>query len=123
MTWRLSAAAVLAIGMVLASCSSSDLGTGVNTVDREYKATVKEAHDASITVLKNEKLEIDEDRVDALGATIVAKRTASDDKVMVDVKGLEKGKSRVSVRVQPGDKEQANFIQEKIGAKLTPAAE
>ena len=123
MTWRLSAAAFLAFGLALAACSSSDLGTGMNTVDREYKATVKEAHDASIAVLKNEKLEIEDDKVDALGAAIVAKRSASDDKVMVDVKGLEKGKSRVSVRVQPGDKEQATFIQDKIAAKLTPAAE
>src|SRR6185436_13746882 len=123
MLLRVSAGAFVVMALVLASCSSSDLGTGINTVDREYKATVKEAHDASLAVLKNEKLEIQDDKIDALGAQIVAKRSASDDKVLIDVKALEKGKSRVSVRVQPGDKEQANLIQDKIGSKLTPTAE
>jgi hypothetical protein len=123
MFWKISAGAFVVMALVLASCSSSDLGTGINTVDREYKATVKEAHDASLAVLKNEKLDIQDDKIDALAAHIVAKRSASDDKVLIDVKGLEKGKSRVSVRVQPGDKEQANLIQDKIGSKLTPTAE
>ena len=111
------------IALVMAACSSSDLGTGINTVDREYKATVKEAHDASLAVLKAENLQVETDKTDSLGSAIVAKRGTSDDKVMVDIKGLEKGKSRVSVRVQPGDKEQANMIQEKISQKLTPAAQ
>jgi hypothetical protein len=123
MLWKAFGYGFAVVAVALASCSSSDLGTGMNTVDREYKATVKEAHDASLAVLKNEKFDIQDDTVDALGAHIVAKRSASDDKILVDVKGLEKGKSRVSVRVQPGDKEQANFILDKIGAKLTPAAE
>jgi len=111
------------IAVVMAACSSSDLGTGMNTVDREYKATVNDAHDASLTVLKSENLMIQDDKIDSLGASIVAKRGTSDDKVSVDIKGLDKGKCRVSVRVQPGDKEQAKMIQEKIGQKLTPAAE
>ena len=116
-------AAGLWIALVMAACSSSDLGTGMNTVDREYKATVKEAHDASVAVLKSENLQIATDKTDSLSSSIVAKRTTSDDKVLVDVKGLEKGMCRVSVRVEPGDKEQAKMIQEKIGQKLTPAAQ
>jgi len=120
MTWKAAAGGVLLCA--LASCSSTDLGTGVNTVDREYTATVKEAHDAALATLKAQNLQLESDKSDALGSTIVAKRGTTDDKVLVDVKGLDKGKSRVSVRVQPGDKEQAMMIQDKIGEKLTPAA-
>jgi hypothetical protein len=122
MLWKGSFGGALLVALVMASCSSSDLGTGMNSVDREYKATVKEAHDASLAVLKAEHLQIETDKFDSLGASIVAKRGTSDDRVMVDVKGLDQGKSRVSVRVQPGDKEQAKMLQEKIGQKLTPAA-
>jgi len=116
-------AAGLWIALVMAACSSSDLGTGMNTVDREYKATVKEAHDASLAVLKAENLQVASDKTDSLASSIVARRGTSDDKVIVDVKGLENGMSRVSVRVEPGDKEQAKMIQEKISQKLTPAAQ
>ena len=118
-----ASAAGLWIALVMAACSSSDLGTGINTVDREYKATVKEAHDASLAVLKAENLQIENDKTDSLGSSIIARRGSSDDKVLVDVKGLEKGMSSVSVRVQPGDKDQAKMIMDKIGQKLTPAAQ
>jgi hypothetical protein len=122
MIWKASIGGFVLAALALASCSSSDLGTGINTVDREYSATAKQAHDAALATLKNENLLIESDKSDALGASIVARRGTSDNKVLVDVKGLEQGKSRVSVRVQPGDKEQAGMIQDKIGEKLSPAA-
>lgn len=120
--WKVSALGFLGMALALASCSSSDLGTGINTVDRNYKNTVKEAHDAALATLKQENLQIESDKGDSLGANIVAKRGASDDKVLVDVKGMENGTTRVSVRVQPGDKHQASMIQDRIGEKLSPAA-
>ena len=40
------------VALALASCSSSDLGTGMNTVDREYNISVKEAHEAALSALK-----------------------------------------------------------------------
>ena len=120
MTWKVSIAGFLLVA--LAACSSSDLGTGINTVDREYTASVKDAHEAALSTLKAQNLHIESDKADSLGANVVAKRGASDDKVLVDVKAVDKTKSRVSVRVQPGDKEQATAIQDRIGEKLTPAA-
>ena len=120
MTWKLLVGGVLMAA--LASCSSGDLGTGVNTVDREYSASVKEAHDAALMTLKNKDLQIESDKSDSLGASIVAKRGASDDKVLVDVTPREKGKSLVSVRVQPGDKNQATMIQDEIDHNLTKTA-
>jgi hypothetical protein len=122
MMWKAYALGFLGMALALASCSTSDLGTGINTVDRNYKNTVREAHDAALATLKQENLQIDSDKSDALGANIVAKRGASDDKVLVDVKGMENGTTKVSVRVQPGDKHQAGMIQDKIGEKLSPAA-
>src|SRR5262245_1403381 len=110
MTWKASLAGILAIA--LAACSSSDMGTGINTVDREYSATVKQAHDAAMTTLKNQELEIETDKSDTLGSNIVAKRKSNpDNKVLIEVKALETDKTRVSVRVQPGDKNQAKMIQ------------
>ena len=117
MTWKLSLAGLLAIG--LAACSSTDYGTGVNTVDREYSATVKQAHDASVSTLKQQDLEIETDKSDTLGSNIVAKRKSNpDNKVLIEVKALETEKTRVSVRVQPGDKNQAKMIQDQIEKKL-----
>jgi hypothetical protein len=119
---KLSLGGILVMALGMTSCSSSDLGTGMNTVNREYTASVKQAHDAALAALKEEDLILESDKTDSLGANIVAKRRTSDEKVHVDVKGLDKGQSQVSVRVDPGDKPQATMIQDRIGEKLAPAA-
>jgi len=122
MTWKMSLAGILAIA--LAACSSSDYGTGINTVDRDYDSTVKHAHDAAMATLKQQDLEIESDKSDTLGSSIVAKRKANpDNKVLIEVKALETDKTRVSVRVQPGDKNQANMIQDQIQKKLEKTAD
>ena len=122
MTWKASLGAFLLAAFALASCSSSDLGTGINTVDREYASSVKEAHDAALMILINQGLEIERNKIDAFGASIVARRGTTGDKVLVDVKGLENARTQVSVRVQPGDKVKATLLQDQIGQKLTPPA-
>jgi len=122
MTWKASLGASLLAAFALASCSSSDLGTGINTVDREYANSVKETHDAALMTLINQGLEIESNKIDAFGASIVARRGTTDDKVLVDVKGLENARTQVSVRVQPGDKVKATLLQDQIGQKLTPPA-
>jgi len=122
MIWKMSAFGFVLMALALASCSSSDVGTGINNVDRDYSVSVKDAHEAALKTLKDENLQIESDKSDALGANIVAKRGANDDKVLIDIKATEQGKSTVSVRVQPGDKGQATMIQDRIEGKLTPAA-
>jgi hypothetical protein len=122
MTWKMSLAGILAIA--LAACSSTDYGTGINTVDREYSASVKQAHDASMSALKNQDLEIETDKSDTLGSNIVARRKSNpDNKVLIEVKAMETDKTRVSVRVQPGDKNQAKMIQDQIARKLDKMAD
>lgn len=121
---RISLLGMGSLAMVLASCGSSDLGTGMNDVDRTYTTTsVKQAHDASLATLKDEKLQIEKDTWDDLGSEVVARRaTDPDNKVLVSVKAMEGNSCEVTVRVQPGDKGQAEVIQNKISQKLTPAA-
>jgi hypothetical protein len=112
------------LAIALAACSSSDMGTGVNTVDRDYSATVKHAHEAAVATLKQQDLEIESDKSDTLGSSIVAKRKANpDNKVLIEVKAIETDKTRVSVRVQPGDKNQAKMIQDQIERKLEKTAD
>jgi hypothetical protein len=112
------------LALALAACSSNDAGTGINTVDREYSATVKHAHDAAVATLQKQDLEIVTDKGDNLGASIVAKRKANpDNKVLIDVKAIEADKTRVSVRVQPGDMNQAKMIQDQIEKKLGKTAD
>ena len=109
------------IALVMAACSSSDPGAGMITMDREYAHTVLETHDAALTTLENQNLKIESDKSDSLGASIVAKRATGDDKILVDVKGLEMGKSKVSVRVPPGDRNNATMILNQIGERLGAA--
>jgi hypothetical protein len=124
MTWKKSLAGFLGLALALASCSSSDLGTGINTVDKEYSATVKQSHDAAVAALKTQDLEIESDKSDTLGASIVAKRKANpDNKVLIEVKAVEKDETRVSVRVQPGDRNQAQMIQDRIAEQLEKTAD
>jgi hypothetical protein len=122
MTGKASLGGFLLATLALAACSSNDLGTGMNTVEHVYTNSVKEAHDAALMVLINQGLEIETNRMDAFGASIVAKRGTTSDKVLVDVQGLENARTQVSVRVQPGDKVKASLLQDQIGQKLTPAA-
>jgi|SRR5579862_2149290 len=122
MAWKTCLGGTLLVTLTLASCSSNDLGTGINTADREYASTIKEAHDAALTVLISQSFQIESDKSDAFGASIVARRGTSDDKVLVEVQGLKKAMTEVSVRVEPGDKVKANLLQDQIAEKLTPAA-
>jgi hypothetical protein len=120
---RISLFGLVTLALVIASCSSSDLGTGMNTVDRKYTCSVKQAHDASLSTLKDENLKVQTDKWDNLGAELVAERsTDPGNKVLVNVKALDVKTCEISVRVDPGNKAQAEIIQNKIGEKLTPAA-
>jgi hypothetical protein len=112
-----------AVALLLASCSSGDLGTGMNTVDRNYTASVQQAHDASLATVKDEKLQVEKDAWDNLGGEVVARRASDpNNKVLISVRALDPNNCEVSVRVEPGNKDQAEMMQTKIGEKLTPSA-
>lgn len=125
----LSLLAVLALS--LAACSNNDspsdsamnrgdLGTGVNTVSRKYPKPASEMWDAAVSATKSFDLTIDSDRHDKMGGEVLAHR-ASGERVSVKVRSLDQANSEVAVRVEPGNKNMANLIQQKIAEKAGTA--
>lgn len=114
---RLAAALVLAALPALGACSSNDLGTGANTVDREFTRHASDVWSASIQSVDAMDLKVLSDSHDRFGGELVAFR-ANGDKVHVWVKSLEENRSQVSVRVEPGDRTLATQLQEHIAGRL-----
>ena len=112
--------------LLVASCDNaktpvapptSDLGTGLNTVERKYARPAADVFKASSAALKALELKIETEKADALGGEITARR-ATDAKVGVTVKSVDSTMTTVSVRVSPGDRNMANSIHSKIAAEL-----
>src|SRR3954466_10461431 len=112
---KLMAAATLA-ALSLASCSGNDMGTGANTIDREYAKPASDIWSASLRSAEEAGLTLRSERHDKMGGEIVACR-ANGDEVLIDVVGLTEKSSRVSVRVGPGDRNLAGMLQERIAEK------
>ena len=102
--------------------ATRDLGTGLNTVDREHARPPGDLVDAALRALPALELKVESEKRDALGGEIVARR-ATGDKVSVAVKGAAPGSCRVSVRVDPGDRNLANLVHDRIARELNGAAE
>ena len=112
---KLMAAAALA-AILLTSCAGSDLGSGANTIDREYAKPASEIWSASLKSAEAAHLTLKSERHDKMGGEIVACR-ANGDEVRIDVISLTEERSRVSVRGGPGDRNLANMLQERIAEK------
>ncbi len=115
-----------ALVLVMAACRGDDrsdvsrrgdLGTGLNTVDRKYGKGAEDVRAAAASALKDQDLHIESDRHDNLGGEIIARR-AGGDKVTVQIRSLDAKSSDVSVRVDPGNRNMADLIHEKIADKL-----
>src|SRR5262249_33469827 len=96
---------------------SRDLGTGLNTVDRSYAKEPAEIISTVQTALRELDLRLESEKHDKLGGEIVAIR-ATGEKVTVKVKALAATQSSVSVRVDPGDRNLANRVHDKIAEEL-----
>lgn len=105
----------------LAGCSNSerstDLGTGINTVDRDYQAKAPEAHEAAVAALERSGMRIVTNRCDSLGGEILAKRADESD-VRVTTRSLDEDNCRMSIRVEPGDAALANILHERTACEL-----
>jgi len=112
-TLSLITAALLAIP----SCQESDLGTGANTVDRDYARSAPDAWKAAMRSAETSGLQIRSDQHDRFGGELVACR-ANGDEVRIEVRSLDEKTSRVSVRVEPGDRALATMIHEKMADKM-----
>jgi hypothetical protein len=110
-TW-ISVAVLMAAG-----CQSSDLGSGTNTVDREFAKPASDVWKASVKSVESMDLTVSSDAHDRMGGDLVARR-ADGGLVRVWVKALDEKHSQVSVRVEPGDRAMATMLQENIAGML-----
>ncbi|MBI2930928.1 MAG: DUF3568 family protein [Planctomycetes bacterium] len=107
-------AGVSACGMTERKTDSS---AGPSTVEREYAKPMSDVWAAAMDTLKAYELSISEDRRDALGGEILARR-ADDTQVRISLRSIDEERTRTFVRVEPGDRYLANLIQDRIGRKL-----
>lgn len=110
--------AILVVSVVpLGACRGNDLGTGANTVDREYSKPASEASKAALQSAESADFKVLSDRRDQMGGELVVSR-ADGRNVRILVKSLDEKSSRVSVRVEPGDRDLANMLHERIAGNL-----
>ncbi|HZE96077.1 MAG TPA: DUF3568 family protein [Planctomycetota bacterium] len=122
---KISTALLAGLALSLGACSSDhnnatskgDLGTGLNTVDRQYARSAEDTWSAALGAVKSYDLTVDSDAHDAMGGVIKAHRSAGE-KVLVRVDSLDPKTSAVSVRVEPGNRNMAEMIHEKIAEKV-----
>jgi hypothetical protein len=114
---HLSAILFFASLAVIGACQSNDLGSGVNTVDREFAMSADDVWQASFDAAESMGLAISRNARDKFGGELVASR-ANGDKVQIEVSSLDERRSTVSVRVEPGDRTLATLLQERIADKL-----
>jgi len=115
--------AAAAIGL-LASCISiatpAPAKTGdpaINAVERCYGKPVDEVWDAAVAAVKSLDLRIDTDRHDELGGELVARR-ADGHRISIALSAGDKNITRVAIRVEPGNRELAGLVHERIADKL-----
>jgi len=112
----ISAILVLAI-VPLGACRGNDLGTGANTVDREYSKPAVDVCKAALQSVESAKLTVQSDRHDRMGGETLASR-ADGKQVRIIVKSIDEKNTRVTVRVEPGDRDLANMLHERIAGNL-----
>jgi len=115
---KMMSTAILVLAMLpLAACQRNDLGTGTNTVDREYAKPAADVSKAALQSAISAGLKVLSDKHDQMGGELVASR-ADGKEVRILVKSLGEKSSRASVRVEPGDSTLATMLQEKIAGNL-----
>jgi len=116
---RVDRAVLILAGLVLASCSprSRDYGTGVNTLERKYSRPAKDVWGATVAAVKSFDFKVDSDKGDEMGGELRARR-GDGHAVVVNVRALDPNDTSVSVRVEPGDRNMAQMIHDRIGQKL-----
>lgn len=117
---KIQCALLSAILASLLACSTSDSGTGLNTIERNYGRPAPEVWDAAVSAAKSFDFTVDSDRHDKMGGEIVARR-ASGDKVNMKIRSVDNHTTSVSIRVEPGNRNFANQIHDRIASKVGPA--
>jgi hypothetical protein len=109
---------------LLASCISIEkpapAKTGdpaVNTVERRYGKPLDTVWDAAVAAVKSLDLRIDTDRHDDLGGELVARR-ADGHRISIALSAGDKTSTRAAIRVEPGNRELAELVHERLADKL-----
>jgi hypothetical protein len=95
---------------------TTDLGTGMNAIERAYARSAAEMVDATRTALQSFDLTLESDTHDAMGGEIVARR-ADGHKVTAKITSRDDDHSDVSVRVAPGNRNLAEMVHDRIAQK------
>ena len=101
----------------IGACRSNDLGSGANTVEREFSRSALDVWNASVKAAESMELAVSRDAHDRLGGELLASR-ANGDEVRIRVSSLDERRSTVSVRVGSGDRTLATLLEERIAEKL-----
>lgn len=110
--------AILALAVApLGACRGNDLGTGANTVDREYAKPAPDALKAARQSAATAEFKVISDKHDQMGGELVVSR-GDGKEIRILVKSLTEKSSRVSVRVEPGDRDLATMMQERVAGNL-----
>ncbi|HLY08159.1 MAG TPA: DUF3568 family protein [Planctomycetota bacterium] len=114
---RAMAIGITPLLLALLACQDNDLGSGVNTVDREFAKSVPQVWAAAVRSAETLEFTVTGDAHDKLEGELVARRAGGGD-IHIWVKSLDERTTRVSVRVEPGDHALALVIQEHLADEL-----
>jgi len=111
--------------LLLAACARSDRHPsrspdpqeGPRILDREYGRPVAEVWKAALQAVEALELQIDDDRHDQTGGTLVA-RSGTGDRLAIEVTATGERRSKVVVRADPGLGNLASTIHGKLTEKL-----
>ncbi len=108
--------------LALSSCKGMGGQSGaqaltINTVSRTYTKSMHELWPAVMAALKDLDLRVAEDQHDALGGRMMAQR-ANKDSVIIEARSVDPRTLHVSVAVDPGDRNMAQIVQDRIAEAL-----
>lgn len=103
--------------LLLTSCQQRDLGTGLNTVTRDYARPVPAAWEAAVDAAEALEFRVERERHDHLGGDLHARR-ADQSEVEIEVKYVDPNLTRISVYVSPGNVEWANRVHEQMADEM-----
>ena len=113
--------AAMAALALLVSCKSKgfrdDPAQSADVSGRTYAVDVERTWQAIQSAMKELDLDVEKSDHDALGGDLTATR-ATGDPVFVRVRTVNPGTTQVDIAVEPGDRNMAQMIQERVAQKL-----